>query len=236
MATEHLPEGLVPAGSSLEFTEDTVPAALQKEHALGPGHWGVLHVFAGSVCFVDLATGAESVVAAPDHAVIRPEAPHHLRVTGPVRCRIDFFREPEDAAAMRTPGGFAEEVVKRSFARCEANGDFAETFYTAFMNASPAIAPFFAQTEFGRQRQLLRDSVYLMVTHDVSDPDMRALLDKLGQMHSRVGRNIAPKLYELWLDSICATVKQLDPEWSQALEDHWRVRLRAGRQIIMAAY
>ena len=236
MATDRLPPGLLPAGSSLEFTSDTVPDALQKEHALGPGHWGVLHVFAGEVCFVDLVTGAESTVAAPDHAIIRPEAPHHLRVTGPVRCRIDFFRKLDDDATMRTPGSFAEEEVKRSFARCEAAGDFAETFYTTFMNASPAIAPFFAQTEFARQRQLLRDSVYLMVTHDVSDPDMRALLDKLGGLHSRAGRNISPKLYELWLDSICATVKQLDPEWSQSLEDHWRVRLRAGMQIIMAAY
>ena len=236
MAGGKLPEGLVPAGSSLEFTQDTVPEALQKEHALGPGHWGVLHVFAGSVRFVDLATGKESEISAPDHAVIQPEAPHRLRLTGPVQCRIDFFRKLEDDAAMRTPGGFAEEEVKRSFARCEAAGDFAETFYTTFMNASPAIAPFFAQTEFGRQRQLLRDSVYLMVTHDVSKPEMRALLDKLGQVHSRAGRDIAPKLYELWLDSICATVKQLDPEWTQSLEDLWRVRLRAGMQIIMAAY
>ena len=100
----------------------------------------------------------------------------------------------------------------------------------------PAIAPFFAKTEFARQRTLLRDSVYLLVTQDVSDPEMRELLKKLGELHSRAGRNIAPKLYELWLDSICATVKQLDPEWSQSLEDHWRVRLRAGMQIVMAAY
>ena len=57
-----------------------------------------------------------------------------------------------------------------------AAGDFAETFYEAFMSASPAIAPFFAKTEFARQRTLLRDSVYLMVTQDVSDPEMRALL------------------------------------------------------------
>lgn len=236
MANESLPAGLIPAGSSLEFTEDTIPAALQEKHALGPGHWGVLHVFAGSVRFMDLATGAESEVTAPDHAVIRPEMPHRLRLIGPVQCRIDFFRKLDDDAAMRTPGSFAEVEVRESFARCEAAGDFAETFYATFMQSSPAIAPFFAQTDFGRQRQLLRDSVYLMVTHDVSDPDMRALLDKLGNLHSRAGRNIAPKLYEIWLDSICATVKELDPDWTQSLEDHWRVRLRAGMQIIMAAY
>ena len=75
-----------------------------------------------------------------------------------------------------------------------------------------------------------------MVTQDVSDPEMRALLNKLGELHSRAGRNIAPMLYELWLDSICKTVKALDPDWTRSLEDHWRVRLRAGMQIIMAAY
>ncbi len=203
---------------------------------MGPGHWGVLHVFEGTVRFVDIASGEESEVTAPDHVIIQPEAPHRLRVTGPIRCRIDFFRKLEDDATMRTPGSFAEEEVRQSFARCEAAGDFAEAFYTTFINASPAIAPFFAQTEFGRQRKLLRDSVFLMVTHDVSNPEMRGLLDKLGAVHSRAGRNIAPKLYELWLDSICQTVKVLDPEWSQSLEDHWRVRLRAGMQIIMAAY
>jgi hemoglobin-like flavoprotein len=188
------------------------------------------------VCFVDLTSGEETEVTAPDHAIIQPEAPHHLRLAGAVRCRIDFFRKLDDDDAIRTPGGFAEAEVRQSFARCEANGDFAETFYRSFMESSPAIAPFFAQTEFGRQRTLLRDSVYLMVTQDVSDPEMRSLLDKLGNLHSRAGRNIAPKLYELWLDCVCATVKELDPEWSQTLEDHWRVRLRAGMQVIMAAY
>ena len=74
MATEKLPEGLVPSGSSLTFTEDTIPAALQKEHTLVAGRWGVLHVFAGSVRFVNLETSEESDVSAPDHVIIHPEA------------------------------------------------------------------------------------------------------------------------------------------------------------------
>ncbi len=236
MATEKLPEGLVPSGGSLTFSEETIPEALQKEHKLASGRWGVLHVFAGTVRFVNLETNEESEVSAPDHVIIHPEAQHRVVVTGPVRCRVDFFRELDDDSTMRTPGSFAGDEVRRSFARCETAGDFAETFYTTFMNASPAIAPFFAKTEFARQRTLLRDSVYLMVTQDVSDPEMRTVLNKLGELHSRAGRNIAPMLYELWLDSICKTVRDLDPEWTQSLEDHWRVRLRAGMQIVMAAY
>ena len=61
-------------------------------------------------------------------------------------------------------------------------------------------------------------------------------MNHLGEAHSRAKRNIAPRLYELWLDSICETVKALDREWTAELEAHWRVRMRAGMQIIMAAY
>ena len=235
MTPENLPPGLVPAGGSLDFTEDTMPEPLQREHALGPGHWGVLRVSAGSVRFVDLATGVKSEVAAPGRVVIRPQAPHRLRLTGPAQCRIDFYRAPDDDAAP-APGGIAEQEVRRSFARCEAAGDFSETFYDNFTNATPAIAPFFAQTDFGRQRKLMRDSVYLMVTQDVSDPEMSALLERLRKIQKSAGRRIILKFYELWLDSICATAKDLDPEWSQPLEDYWRARLRAGMEFVMAEH
>lgn len=236
MASDRLPPGLAPSSGSLNFTEDTVPDALQQEHTLAPGRWGVLHVFEGSVRFVDLETGVERDVSAPDLITIHPEVPHKLRLTGQLRCRVDFFRELADDATMRTPGSFADDEVYRSFQRCEATGDFADTFYSAFLNSSPEIAPHFAKTDFARQRKLLRDSVHLMVSRDIADSEMRALVDQLGEAHSRANRNVLPRLYELWLDSICETVKALDPEWTAELEAHWRVRMRSGMQIIMAAY
>tara|TARA_R110002110_G_scaffold414147_3_gene643462 strand:+ start:33262 stop:33408 length:147 start_codon:yes stop_codon:yes gene_type:complete len=42
--------------------------------------------------FVDEATGAKDVIAAPDSRAIAPEVRHHVRVSGPVVCRIDFYR------------------------------------------------------------------------------------------------------------------------------------------------
>ena len=137
---------------------------------------------------------------------------------------------------MRTPGAFADAAVRLSFERCEANGDLAEAFYNVFLAASPEIAPYFGATDFSRQRQVLRDSVHMMVTRDVSDPEMRQMLDWLGKAHGRDGRNVLPELYELWLDGICETARELDPEWDEDLERKWRVRLRAGMQVIMAAY
>ena len=236
MAIDRIPPGLIPSSGSHTFTEDTIPEALQKEHKLAAGHWGVLHVFEGSLNFVAIASGEQRTVSAPDLVTIHPEAPHRVEVEGPVNCRLDFFREPDAGSSMSTPGAFAEQDVRSSFDRCEANGNFAETFYNNFLNSSPEIAPYFAATDFEKQRKVLRQSVYMMVTNDVADPGMRDMLGNLARIHSRAWRDIHPKLYELWLDGICKAASTLDPQWSEDLERKWRVRLRDGMQIIMAAY
>ena len=167
---------------------------------------------------------------------IPPEAPHRVVVEQAVSCRVDFFREPAAAAPMRTPGSYAEEAVLSSLERCGAAGDFGEAFYEFFLRSSPEVAPYFAETDFGRQRQVLLESVRTLVSRDVAEPEVREMLDRLGRAHSREGRNVLPRLYELWLDSVCEAVKSLDPDWSQDLERGWRVRLRPGIQVIMAAY
>ena len=234
--TERLPQGLLPSSGSLIFTEETIPDALQAEHRLAAGRWGVLHLFGGSLRYLDLEQGVERVVNAPDSVIIHPELPHRVSVDGPVQCRIDFFREPDADPGMRTPGAFADEDVRLSFNRCEATGGFAEVFYNLFLDSSPEIAPYFAETDFERQRQVLRNSVHAMVTWDVAEPEMREMLEQLGRAHSREECKVLPRLYELWLNSICETVKALDPQWNEELERKWRVRLRPGLQVIMAAY
>ena len=233
---DRLPPGLVPSSGSLNFTRDTMPEALQREHALADGRWGVLHVFEGSLRFVELDTSDERVVSAPDLIVIRPRQAHRVILGDVLRCRIDFFREPEGRTAARTPGAFADDAVRDSFERCERNGDFGQVFYETFLGSSPDIAPSFAGTDFERQRRVLRDSVHMMVTRDVSEPQMRIMLERLGEAHGRGGLNVLPRLYELWLDSVCDTARTLDPNWDEGLERQWRVRMRPGMQIIMAGY
>ncbi len=95
MTNDPIPAGLVPTGSSPIFSQDSIPEALQREHALAKNRWGILHVLTGRVEFEDLATGAVKKVRAPDLITIRPRAPHRLLVRFPVTCRIDFFVEPD---------------------------------------------------------------------------------------------------------------------------------------------
>ena len=236
MTTERLPQGLIPSGGSLAFNEETIPDAFKAEHQLGPGRWGVLHVFHGTLRYVNLETGSEQDVNAPDLVIIHPELPHQVSVPGSLQCRIDFFREPEADRTTRSAGESPDEDVRQSFDRCEATGGFAEIFYNLFLDSSPEVPPYFGDTNFDEQRHVLRDSVHMMVSHDVSEPRMREMLDQLGSAHSRDAYNVLPRFYDLWLDSICETAKLLDPEWEPDLERKWRARLRPGLQIIMAAY
>ncbi len=92
--TNQLPDGLVAGGTSPVFSQDTLPDALQAEHTLAPGHWAVLNVLEGTLRFVNLETGEERLLSAPDHATIHPGLSHRVALEGRLRCRIDFFREP----------------------------------------------------------------------------------------------------------------------------------------------
>ena len=142
----------------------------------------------------------------------------HRQQQRELRSRLSQPREPDPNASMRTPGAFADEAVRDSLERCEANGNFGEVFYNTSLNSSPDIAPHFAATDFERQWTLLRNSVYMMVPHDVAEPEMRELLERLGKAHSRNDRNVLPGIYELWLDSVCETARTLDSGWNDDID------------------
>ncbi len=124
--TDRLPEGLLPGGTSPVFTEDTLPAALQAEHTLAPGHWAALNVLEGSLRFVNLDTGEERLISAPDLVTIHPGLPHRVAIEGRVRCRIDFYREPSADGADNQPPTIGEimdsaaEIGKRGVRTVQA--------------------------------------------------------------------------------------------------------------------
>ena len=126
--------------------------------------------------------------------------------------------------------------VHASFDRCEAAGDFAATFYEVFLSSSAEIALLFAGTDFEQQRRLLRATVYIMVTRDVGDPKARETLERIGHSHGRSKLDIRPEFYTVWLDSLCETVKQLDPEWTPDVETCWREGMRPGIELITSMY
>ena len=42
--------------------------------------------------------------------------------------------------------------------------------------------------------------------------------------------------YDVWLESFCKTVGEMDPEWGAELENAWREKMRRGIAVITAVY
>jgi hemoglobin-like flavoprotein len=158
-----------------------------------------------------------------------------MRITGWLIGALAVFSIVVSGSAQNQEPSIEAEV-RASFERSEAAGDFADKFYAIFLNKSPEIALLFAQTDFERQRRLLRTTVYIMVTQDLDDPTARETLERIGRSHGRSELNIRPELYDLWLDSICETVKDLDPEWTPETERFWRERMAPGIALITSLY
>jgi hemoglobin-like flavoprotein len=127
-------------------------------------------------------------------------------------------------------------AVKASFDRCGESDGFYDMFYDTFLAKSPDIPALFARTDFRKQKLLLKATIVIMVRHRIDDERARQALAKVAQTHNRSGYNIKPELYRLWLDSLCETVRQHDPEFTSDLEVQWRERMQEGIGVIVAEY
>ncbi len=104
---EKLPDDAVFSASSVVMTETTVLPPILKKHMAPKGKYGYLVVESGALQFVWEDTG-ETLDAAPGHpVVIFPERYHHVKITGPVTFKIEFYTAPSssvhDPSAIR-PG------------------------------------------------------------------------------------------------------------------------------------
>ena len=130
----------------------------------------------------------------------------------------------------------SHDVVQNSFDRCLATGDFFQTFYDIFLATSPEIASKFAQTDFNKQKNLIKASVAMMIRLGTGNANARRILEKVGNTHSRQALDIRPELYDLWLDSLCEAIQRHDPDYSAELEALWRENMQEGIKLVTDRY
>lgn len=93
-----MPDNVVHYRSSPEFTEATVPAALQRGHNTAAGVWGRITILEGSLCYkiTDPSVPAEQLLLTPEQpGIVEPGIEHEVNLIGPVRFRVDFHRLPD---------------------------------------------------------------------------------------------------------------------------------------------
>ncbi|WP_298921001.1 DUF1971 domain-containing protein [uncultured Roseobacter sp.] len=96
--TRDLPETVEKYSQSPVFTQDTIPAALQRDHNTKPSVWGLIVVSDGALIYTRNEHAPQKIPAG-EVATIYPEEPHHVAPDGEVRFQVEFYREPAKAVA-----------------------------------------------------------------------------------------------------------------------------------------
>lgn len=130
----------------------------------------------------------------------------------------------------------AVEYFEPSLGRCFEAGDFMGAFYERLLGASEVVREKFARTDIDRQKHVLRTSLYLMSRACLGVEEGLEHLASVARTHSRRHLDIAPSLYELWLDTLVATARDHDPEFSESIEAAWRKLLGCGIERMIEVY
>lgn len=78
------------------FNETTTPQKLRERHHTKAGVWGKLIVLSGGLTYIEERDPpVKQTVNADTHAVIKPERPHHVEITGPVTFQVEFYRDEQ---------------------------------------------------------------------------------------------------------------------------------------------
>jgi hemoglobin-like flavoprotein len=129
------------------------------------------------------------------------------------------------------------ELFNDSLARCLRGGEFFTRFYEIFLDSSAEVREKFHNTDFRKQRRMLQASFYMLVEYiTLGWPECQAYLERIAAGHSKRGRDIAPRLYDLWLDCLLITVKEFDNQYSEEIENAWRYMMSAGIDFLKTRY
>lgn len=130
----------------------------------------------------------------------------------------------------------ARDLASASYQRCCDRPGFFESFYRNFLANCPEAAPRFAGTDFARQNKLLRHAVGILLIFPHQPDSEPTLLNRIAERHSRRDLDVPPALYPPFVDSLVATVKDYDPEFTPEIGDAWRRTVDKGVKYMVSRY
>ena len=77
------------------FNEETLPAALRREHRTKAGAWGIVRILEGQL-WLRFPDGRDELLDMDTPGLIRPEETHWVEPIGQMQMQVEFYdREPE---------------------------------------------------------------------------------------------------------------------------------------------
>lgn len=129
------------------------------------------------------------------------------------------------------------ELFNDSLARCLRGDRLFQRFYELFLASSEEVREKFRATDLRKQARMVKSSFYMLVEYlALGWPECEAFLERIATAHSKRERDVAPHLYDLWLECLLRAVKECDELYSPQVEAAWRYVMGAGISFLKARY
>jgi hemoglobin-like flavoprotein len=151
------------------------------------------------------------------------------------RFRLEAGGEGEDGFVRTNVSPQVPATIRESLMRAEEHKLY-DKFYERFVTSDPRIGPYFLNTDFKKQKNLLRDGVGRALSFAAGDAGSVSFVENLSMTHNRSHMNILPELYPFWLNALLQTLAETDPDWNKKLESEWRESLEKTIQRMSRAY
>ncbi len=109
----------------------------------------------------------------------------------------------------------------------ENNSLFFDCFYEKFIGSSTEIADKFKNTDMKKQKLMLRSSI-LYIMQLFSTHELHEYMEEIAIKHNKKHLNIQPELYDVWIECLIDTVRELDPYFNDHVELSWRMVFSPG--------
>ena len=128
-----------------------------------------------------------------------------------------------------------EELFEESYQRVIGQGvgitdrgqNFFARFYEIFFQSSDLVSDRFKNTDMEKQVRMLQKGMYQLISFYLVKTDSSSL-KSIATSHNHSHYDIAPELYDLWLDALLETLKELDPEYTKELRLAWQIVMMPG--------
>jgi tellurite resistance-related uncharacterized protein len=87
-----LPDHFIPYKRTAEFNEESVPAALKKDHSTKTGVWAKITVTRGNLLYRVPSLGKETTLSVDRIGIVLPEVLHNVEPVGSASFFVEFYK------------------------------------------------------------------------------------------------------------------------------------------------
>lgn len=120
-----------------------------------------------------------------------------------------------------------ERLIGSGVGITDKGQDFFKRFYDRFISRSDLVSEKFSETDMDRQVAMLQKAMFQLISFYLTKSD-NTMLQNIAVSHSRARHDIPAELYDLWLESLLDTVRELDPEYDEELRLAWQIVMTPG--------